>query len=107
MANGNPNGVEDQIQSDDDSVEQNIDDNGEEHELVVLDPEATDIDLNHGRIARIENLDHLQNVETLTLRWNQIKIIENLSSLSTLKELELYDNQISRLENSSRIQEKL
>ena len=40
----------------------------------------TDVDLNHGKIARIENLDHLTQVETISLRWNLIKKIENLNS---------------------------
>jgi hypothetical protein len=52
-------------------------------ELCILDPEAIDVDLNHGKIAK-----------TLCLRWNLIKKIENLSMLTTLKELELYDNQV-------------
>ena len=63
-------------------------------ELCVLDPEAIDIDLNHGKIAKIENLESLTCVETLCLRWNLIKKIENLSTLTTLRELELYDNQV-------------
>ncbi|KAK2706195.1 hypothetical protein QYM36_016286 [Artemia franciscana] len=71
---------------------------GETNELVILDPEAEDVDLNHGRIAKIENLEALQSVKTLSLRWNFIKKIENLSTLTTLKELELYDNQITKIE---------
>ena len=63
-------------------------------ELCILDPEAIDVDLNHGKIAKIENLEGLVCVETLCLRWNLIKKIENLSMLTTLKELELYDNQV-------------
>ena len=66
----------------------------EAEELCILDPEAVDVDLNHGRIAKIENLEGLRQVETLSLRWNLIKKIENLSMLTTLRELELYDNQV-------------
>jgi len=68
-------------------------------ELVVLDPETLDVDLNHGKIAKIENLEHLRKVETISLRWNLIKKIENVHTLTTLTELELYDNQITKLEN--------
>ena len=56
---------------------------GEEEEgveLIVLDPDTTDVDLQHGKIARIENLEHLTQVETISLRWNLIKKIENLNS---------------------------
>ena len=66
----------------------------EAEELCILDPEALDVDLNHGKIAKIENLEALTSVETLCLRWNLIKKIENLSTLTTLRELELYDNQV-------------
>jgi Leucine-rich repeat (LRR) protein len=68
----------------------------EAEELCILDPDAFDVDLNHGRIAKIENLEGLRQVETLCLRWNLIKKIENLSMLTTLKELEFYDNQVCR-----------
>lgn len=33
------------------------------------------------------------------MRWNLIKKIENLDHLTELQELELYDNQITELEN--------
>lgn len=69
------------------------------NELVILDPEALEVDLNHGRIAKLENLESLRCVEGLYLRWNLIKKIENLQTLVTLKELELYDNQITVIEN--------
>ena len=91
-----PNEAQDQ--SDTESVEESAPAE-EEQELIILDPEAIDIDLNHGKIGKIENLENLRNVETISLRWNLIKKIENLSTLTTLKELELYDNQISKLEN--------
>lgn len=71
----------------------------ETNELVVLDPNATEVDLNHGRIAKLENLECLVQVEGLYLRWNLIKKIENIGMLVTLRELELYDNQIVEIEN--------
>ena len=49
-------------------------------ELVVLESDAVDVDLQHGKIARIENLEHLTQVETISLRWNLIKKIENLNA---------------------------
>ena len=65
-----------------------------------MDPDTIDLDLNHGRIGKIQNLESLTQLETLTLRWNMIKTIENLNNLgATLRELELYDNQITKLEN--------
>lgn len=69
------------------------------NELIILDPEALEVDLNHGKIAKLENLECLRQVEALYLRWNLIKKIENLHSLVTLKELELYDNQLTVIEN--------
>ena len=66
----------------------------EAEELCILDPEAIDVDLNHCRIAKIEHLEGLKQVETLCLRWTLIKTIENVSMLTTLRELELYDNQV-------------
>ena len=78
---------EEQDQSDTESVEESAPAE-EEQELIILDPEAIDIDLNHGKIGKIENLENLRNVETMSLRWNLIKKIENLSTLTTLKELE-------------------
>ena len=68
-------------------------------ELVIVDPSAIEVDLNHGKISKLENLDCLTQVEGLYLRWNLIKKIENLQSLVTLKELELYDNQLTKIEN--------
>uniref|UniRef100_A0A182SQH0 Dynein axonemal assembly factor 1 homolog n=1 Tax=Anopheles maculatus TaxID=74869 RepID=A0A182SQH0_9DIPT len=76
-----------------------------EHEIVkmedviTIDPDTTEVDLNHGRIGKIENLEPLTKLERLYLRWNLIKKIENLDHLTSLIELELYDNQITELEN--------
>ena len=44
--------------------------NAEEAQLmeVLEDPDAIDVDFNHGRIAKIENLEILTRVETLCLR---------------------------------------
>lgn len=69
------------------------------NEIIIIDPETTELDLNHGRIGKLENLEQLKCIERLFLRWNLIKKIENLDTLHTLKELELYDNQITVIEN--------
>ena len=83
--------------SDEDNANQ---DDDETVDLRIVDPDTFDLDLNHGRIGKIENLDGLTQLETLSLRWNLIKKIENLNSLgATLRELELYDNQIDTLEH--------
>lgn len=68
-------------------------------EILILIMSFQEVDLNHRRIAKIENLETLTCVETLCLRWNLIKKIENLHALIMLKELELYDNQITLIEN--------
>lgn len=71
----------------------------ETKELIILDPNAIEVDFNHGRIEKLENLECLTKVEGLYLRWNLIKKIENIGMLTSLKELELYDNQITEIEN--------
>ncbi|RXG69418.1 Protein phosphatase 1 regulatory subunit 7 [Armadillidium vulgare] len=62
---------------------------------------SKEVDLNHSQLTKIENLEFLEKVEVLCLRWNLIKRIENLHMLTTLRELELYDNQIQVIENLS------
>lgn len=64
-----------------------------------LEPDATEVDFNHSRIGKLENLETLRCVEVLILRENLIKKIENISMLTTLKEVEFYDNQITKIEN--------
>ena len=63
------------------------------------DKEAYELDFQHCKIRKIENLESLTRIETLGFRWNFLKKIENLDHLTTLQELELYDNQISKIEN--------
>ena len=71
----------------------------ETNELLVLDPLALELDLNHGKIEKLENLECLTQIEGLYLRWNLIKKIENIQTLVTLRELEFYDNQLTVIEN--------
>merc|ERR1712032_374614 len=77
---------------------------GEFGKVEVLDTErekATDLDFQHCKIPKIENMENLPALERLGFRWNFIKTIENVSHLTTLQELGLYDNQIKKLENLS------
>lgn len=69
------------------------------NDIIIIDPECLELDLNHGRINKLQNLEPLTQVERLYLRWNLISKIENLDTLVTLQELELYDNQIVKIEN--------
>lgn len=67
---------------------------------VDLDPSAEVVDLNHQKLACIdERVKQLKVVEVLTFRWNLLKKIENIDTLVTLKEVEFYDNQITKIEN--------
>lgn len=68
------------------------------NDIIIIDPDTLELDLNHGRIGKLQNLEPLTQIERLFLRWNLITKIENLSTLTTLKELELYDNQITKIE---------
>jgi len=68
-------------------------------EVSENDYNAYELDFQHCRIPKIENLQMLSRIEVLGLRWNFIKKIENVNSLITLQELELYDNQITKIEN--------
>ena len=70
-------------------------DNDEETGFVTISEEekdAYDLDFQHSKIRKIENLESLTRIETLGFRWNFLTKIENLSHLTTLQELELYDN---------------
>lgn len=81
------------------STAENQNDEPTINDIIIIDPMTTELDLNHGRIGKLQNLEPLQCIERLYLRWNLIKKIENLSTLTTLVELELYDNQITKIEN--------
>ena len=72
-------------------------------ELPVLDPEATELDLNHSQISSMTIFSELTKLEFLGLRNNLIKKIEGLTTLSSLRELELYDNQITKIENLNQL----
>lgn len=68
-------------------------------DVITIDPDCEELDLNHARIGKIEQLDRMVKLERLFLRWNLLKKIENLDSLTRLVEIELYDNQITEIEN--------
>lgn len=58
-----------------------------------------ELDFNHSRLTKLENLEPLRKIHRLCFTWNLIKKIENLDTLVTLVELELRDNQIVDIEN--------
>ena len=95
----NENVADSSDEKDNSEMESATENEAETCELVITDPTALEVDLNHGKISKLENLDCLTQVEGLYLRWNLIKKIENLQTLVTLKELELYDNQLTKIEN--------
>ena len=39
----------------------------------VPDPDAYELDFNHCRLNKIQNLENLTQIETISFRWNQIK----------------------------------
>eukprot|EP00042_Codosiga_hollandica_P043007 m.402945 g.402945 ORF g.402945 m.402945 type:complete len:1846 (-) comp56458_c0_seq1:84-5621(-) len=65
-------------------------------------PAITDITLSfpptYGKIKRIENLEGLTRLKSLSLRNNAIRKLEHLETLSGLHELNVAQNQIERLE---------
>ena len=67
-------------------------------ETIVIDPEATVVELTACRLRVIEGLEGLNQVETLNFRQNFIERIANISHLTTLQHLDLYDNHIERIE---------
>jgi len=61
---------------------------GEFGKVEVLDTErekTTDLDFQHCKIPKIENLEDLPALERLGFRWNFIKTIENVSHLTALQ----------------------
>ena len=67
-------------------------------ETIVVDPDATVVELTACRLRVIEGLEDLNKVETLNFRQNLIERITNISQLTTLQHLDLYDNHIERIE---------
>lgn len=50
--------------------------------------------MDNNSIEKIENLNHLTNLEWLDLSFNKIEVIEGLEMLVNLKDLSLYKNSI-------------
>lgn len=67
-------------------------------ETIVIDPDASVVELTACRLRSIDGLDGLTKVENLNMRQNLITKIENLSHLTTLKQIDLYDNHIEKIE---------
>ncbi|XP_067146344.1 leucine-rich repeat and coiled-coil domain-containing protein 1 isoform X2 [Apteryx mantelli] len=70
---------------------------------VSLSPDLCTLNLHCNRIARIEGLGHLRNLQHLDLSSNQIRLMEGLSSLATLRSLNLSCNLITRVEGLEKL----
>ncbi|TGZ46494.1 Serine/threonine-protein phosphatase [Temnothorax longispinosus] len=85
------------------SVEIGGENEGEESEepdkILIIDPDSEELDFNHSKLTKLENLEPLTQIRRLCFTWNLIKKIENLDTLTSLVELELRDNQIMTIEN--------
>lgn len=55
--------------------------------------------LDNNKIRKIENVDHLVNLEWLDLSFNQIRKIDGLGTLSKLRTLVLSSNRVDAIEN--------
>lgn len=67
-------------------------------ETIVIDPDATVVELTASRLRKLEGLEGLTKVEMLNMRQNLINKIENIDHLTTLKHIDLYDNHIDHIE---------
>ncbi|NXE09136.1 LRCC1 protein, partial [Lophotis ruficrista] len=70
---------------------------------VSLSSDLHTLNLHSNRIARIEGLSHLRNLQHLDLSSNQIRRIEGLSSLAHLRTLSLSCNLITRVEGLEKL----
>ncbi|NXI52824.1 LRCC1 protein, partial [Chloroceryle aenea] len=68
-----------------------------------LSPDLHTLNLHSNRIARIEGLSHLRNLQHLDLSSNQIRRIEALSSLANLRTLSLSCNLITKVEGLEKL----
>ncbi|NXY24302.1 LRCC1 protein, partial [Atrichornis clamosus] len=70
---------------------------------VSLSSDLHTLNAHCNRIARIEGLDHLRNLQHLDLSSNQIHRIEGLSSLSNLRTLSLSCNLLTKVEGLEKL----
>ncbi|NXW46751.1 LRCC1 protein, partial [Nyctiprogne leucopyga] len=70
---------------------------------VPLSSDLHTLNAHCNRIARIEGLSHLRNLQHLDLSSNQIRRIEGLSSLANLRTLSLSCNLITKVEGLERL----
>ncbi|NWU48052.1 LRCC1 protein, partial [Dromas ardeola] len=70
---------------------------------VSLSSDLHTLNLHCNRIARIEGLGHLRNLQHLDLSSNQIRRIEGLSSLANLRTLSLSCNLITKVEGLEKL----
>lgn len=66
-------------------------------EIENLPEQLTKIYLVSNRIRRMENLNHLKNVQMVDLSSNKIRKMENLGGLENLRELYLARNEIEEI----------
>ncbi len=64
-------------------------------------PSLEILSIQSNRITKLENLEHLVNLQELYLSDNGLTKIEGLDNLVNLKTLDLSNNQIERIENIS------
>lgn len=57
------------------------------------------LNISNNKITKIENLDRLLSLQELIVSNNKIGSIENLTSLSNLRELDISSNKITKIEN--------
>ncbi|XP_072708379.1 leucine-rich repeat and coiled-coil domain-containing protein 1 isoform X1 [Ciconia boyciana] len=70
---------------------------------VSLSSDLHTLNLHWNRIARIEGLGHLRNLQHLDLSSNQIRRIEGLSSLANLRTLSLSCNLLTKVEGLEKL----
>ncbi|XP_072185185.1 leucine-rich repeat and coiled-coil domain-containing protein 1 isoform X2 [Excalfactoria chinensis] len=70
---------------------------------VSLSSDLHTLNMQRNRIARIEGLDHLRNLQHLDLSSNQIRRMEGLSALESLRSLNLSCNLITAVEGLEKL----
>ncbi|XP_015711374.1 leucine-rich repeat and coiled-coil domain-containing protein 1 isoform X2 [Coturnix japonica] len=70
---------------------------------VSLSSDLHTLNMQRNRIARIEGLDHLRNLQHLDLSSNQIRRMEGLSALHSLRSLNLSRNLITAVEGLEKL----
>ena len=69
-----------------------------ETKFVLMGPSCRKLYLVSNKIAKIENVSHLRELQLLELGDNRIRAIENLEGLENLKELYIGKNKIAKID---------